>query len=77
MDVKILVGLNIQRLRREKGVSQEELSLLADTTRGYLSGIENGKRNPTIGFLSTVADALGAELQDLLALPPRKKRNSG
>jgi hypothetical protein len=48
MDVRERVGLNPQGLRREKGLSQEELADLADIHQTYLSGVERGKRNPTI-----------------------------
>lgn len=61
MDIRVLVGLNIQRLRRTRGISQEELSLRADCTRGYLSGVETGRRNPTVVFLAQIAEALESE----------------
>ncbi|MFD1798015.1 MULTISPECIES: helix-turn-helix domain-containing protein [Paracoccus] len=61
MDIRVLVGLNIQRLRRARGISQEELSLRADCTRGYLSGVETGRRNPTVVFLAQIAEALESE----------------
>src|SRR5690348_1910841 len=51
MDVRERFGLNLQRLRREKGLSQEELADLADIHQTYLSGVERGKRNPTITVL--------------------------
>jgi len=38
MDVRERVGLNLQRLRREKGLSQEELADLASIHQTYLSG---------------------------------------
>ena len=66
MDVRERVGLNLQRLRREKGLSQEELADLADIHQTYLSGVERGKRNPTITVLQRIAEALGADIQDLV-----------
>ena len=66
MDVRERVGLNLQRLRREKGLSQEELADLARIHQTYLSGVERGKRNPTITVLQRIAGALGADIQDLV-----------
>jgi transcriptional regulator with XRE-family HTH domain len=45
MDARKHVGLTVQRLRREKGFSQEELAHRADIHQTYLSGVESGKRN--------------------------------
>src|SRR3546814_247190 len=64
MDIRVVVGLNVQRLRRERDISQEELSLLSDCTRGYLSGIETGRRNPTVVFLAGLAKALEADISE-------------
>jgi transcriptional regulator with XRE-family HTH domain len=66
MDVRERVGLNLQRPRREKGLSQEELADLAEIHQTYLSGVERGKRNPTITVLQRIAQALGADIDDLV-----------
>lgn len=65
MDVRHRVGLNLQSLRREKGMSQEELAHQADVHQTYLSGIERGRRNPSIVVLARIAEALGADLEDI------------
>jgi transcriptional regulator with XRE-family HTH domain len=67
MDVRERVGLNLQRLRRQKGLSQEELADLANIHQTYLSGVERGKRNPTVTVLQRIAEALGADIEDLLS----------
>ena len=66
MDVRERVGLNLQRLRREKGLSQEELADLANIHQTYLSGVERGKRSPTVTVLQRIAAALGADIEDLV-----------
>lgn len=66
MDMRKVVGLNVLRLRRERGISQEELSFRSGFGRAYLSGLETGKRNPTIGSLWEIASALDATPIDLL-----------
>jgi transcriptional regulator with XRE-family HTH domain len=66
MDVRERVGLNLQRLRRQKGLSQEELADLANVHQTYLSGVERGIRNPTVTVLQRIAQALGADIEDLV-----------
>lgn len=70
MDVRARVRLNMQRLRREKGLSQEELADLANIHQTYLSGVERGKRNPTITVLQRIAEALGVDIEDMVRRRP-------
>jgi transcriptional regulator with XRE-family HTH domain len=65
MDVRVRVGRNLQKARRERGVSQEELAHLAGVHQTYLSGVERGKRNPSIVVLHRIATALGLDIADL------------
>jgi transcriptional regulator with XRE-family HTH domain len=67
MDVRSRVGANVKRLREAKGLSQEELAFDAEMHRTYVSGIERGKRNPTVTVVERLADALGAKASDLLS----------
>jgi transcriptional regulator with XRE-family HTH domain len=71
MDIRVVVGLNVQRLRRERDISQEELSLRSDCTRGYLSGIETGRRNPTVLFLAGLARALESDVSEFFVKPAK------
>ncbi|MGK6317147.1 helix-turn-helix domain-containing protein [Neorhizobium sp. DT-125] len=66
MDIRATVGLNVLRIRRERNLSQEELSFRSGLTRAYLSGLEAGRRNPTIVSLSKLADALSVDLENLV-----------
>jgi transcriptional regulator with XRE-family HTH domain len=65
MDVRVRVSRNIQRLRREKGLSQEDVAHAADVHQTYLSGVEGGKRNPSIDVLGRIAKALGVDISEL------------
>ena len=67
MDVRRRVGLNVQRLRRLRDLSQEELAHRAGIHQTYLSGVENGRRNPSIAVLDRIATALGADVEELVA----------
>ncbi len=66
MDWQRIVGGNIARWRRERGLSQEEVAHRVGVTVSYFGQIERGQRNPTIGVLARVAEALGVELVRLL-----------
>ena len=57
MDVRKRVGLNIKRIRRELGLSQEEFAFRSGLHRTYISGIERGVRNPTVLVLEEIAEA--------------------
>ncbi|WP_242222648.1 helix-turn-helix domain-containing protein [Shinella zoogloeoides] len=48
MDMRKLVGRNFARLRREKGLTQEEVEARSGFSQQYLSSLERGRRNPTV-----------------------------
>lgn len=54
--------------RLEKAWSQEELAFRSGLHRTYVSGVERGKRNPTVVVLQQIADALGVPASRLLEL---------
>ena len=55
-------GAHIRSLRLERGLSQEEVAHSAGIHVTYLSGIERGKRNPSLKNLRKLAGALGVEV---------------
>lgn len=54
----IIVGQVIQRVREQKGFSQEVISGFADIGRTHLSAIERGARKPTLETFFRIAQAL-------------------
>jgi transcriptional regulator with XRE-family HTH domain len=66
MDMRKLVGRNVGRIRREKGLTQEQLAEVSGFSQQYISGLEQGRRNPTIVTLFELATALGVSHLDLL-----------
>ena len=48
-----------------RGLSQERLALEAGLDRTYVSGIERGERNPSLGNLFKLVDALGLKVSEL------------
>ena len=74
MDVLERIGLNVQALRRAKGLTQEDLGAVAKIHQTYLSGIEQGRRNPSVKVLQRIATALGADIEDVTKKRPGRKR---
>lgn len=72
MDMRKLVGRNVNRLRLEKGLTQEAFAEKSGFSQQYISGLEQGKRNPTVVSLWELALALGVKPVDLLT--PQKKK---
>ena len=60
------VGLNIRKIREDKGLSQEKLAELADLHRTYIGQIERGEKNIGLRNLEKIAKALGVHIKDLL-----------
>jgi len=67
MDMRKLVGQNVRRIRQQQGLTQEELSEKSGFTQQYLSGLESGRRNPTIVSIYQIATALGVNHVALVA----------
>ncbi|WP_316397813.1 helix-turn-helix transcriptional regulator [Bradyrhizobium sp. 33ap4] len=59
MDMRKLVGRNFSRLRKQKGFTQEKFAEASGFTQQYISGLENGRRNPTVVTLFELASTLG------------------
>jgi transcriptional regulator with XRE-family HTH domain len=66
MDIRRVVGENVRRLRIAAGLSQEDLAARIGVGQGYISGLEAGRRNPTIVTIWHVAIALGIKPHRLL-----------
>lgn len=58
MDIRRQIGSRVRELRNIRQLSQEELAHRAAIHVTYLSGLENGKRNPSLLVLARLADAL-------------------
>lgn len=65
-DAKALIGRMIHSLRESAGLSQEKLAQRAGMSYQYLSSVENGKKNFTVGVLESLAAALGLSFAELV-----------
>ena len=65
MNINTQLGLRIRYLRKQKGMSQEDLALESGVNKNYLSDLERGERNPTVLVMEKIATALGIDLSTL------------
>ena len=64
-----IVGANIVRIRKIKGLKQKALADLLDMDDGSLRRIESGRTNPTLKIIYRVAKALNVPPTELLEIP--------
>lgn len=67
MDMRKPAGRNVKRTRQEKGLTQEQLAELSGFSQQYISGLEQGRRNPTVVSLYELATALGISHTELVS----------
>ena len=60
------MGFKIGECRKEKGMSQQELSDRSGVSRSIISGLESGRITVTsTGTLLKIANALGVDVSDI------------
>ena len=70
----LTVGRRIRHIRRERGVTLDSLGQFVGCTASHLSNIENGRREPKLSLLQSIADVLDVRLADLLSAEPPSRR---
>lgn len=66
---RMLLAARIRRLRKQRGMTQEDLGAAAGITRSHISAIEHGRCNMRLDSLDSIAGALGVSLQQLFDEP--------
>lgn len=61
-----IFGINVRRLRKERGLSQEALAHEVDLAVTYVGQIERGLRNPTLDVVEEFARVFGVDPLELL-----------
>lgn len=67
MKYRIILGENVLKYRKIKGLSQEDLAERASLHRTYIGAIERGERNITIDTIEKIANALQVSVIELLS----------
>lgn len=57
-DILKLVGEKIRLIRKEKGLTQEDLAEMADLQHSYIGGVERGERNISLLTLEKITNGL-------------------
>lgn len=62
-----IFGSTLRAIRTIRGLSQEEFAHICCLDRTYISGLELGKRNPTLRVLTSMADQLNISVSELVS----------
>lgn len=69
MDIREVFAGNLRRLRKARGLSQEDLADAADLDRTYISALERRRFAASLDVVQAIALALDVRPADLLADP--------
>ena len=61
-----MLGQRIKELRKQSGMTQDDLADLLHVTRAAVSSWETGKRTPDIYMLRDIADVFEVSLDELV-----------
>lgn len=64
-DILVSFGERVRGLRTEQGLSQEAFAFKCKIDRTYISGIERGRRNPSLRNVHRIAETLGVSMAKL------------
>jgi transcriptional regulator with XRE-family HTH domain len=67
------LGGRIRALRRDRGLTLEDLAGRSGVSRAMISKLERGEKNPTLVVAAKVAEGLGVSLSRLVGVEERKK----
>jgi transcriptional regulator with XRE-family HTH domain len=66
-DISIKIGNRVRQLRQGKGISQEELALIAGLNESFIGQIERGKKNATVKTIEKICFALDVTLHEFFS----------
>jgi transcriptional regulator with XRE-family HTH domain len=72
-DMRALFGANFKQARLKAKLTQVGVEGLTGIRQHYISETENGMHNLTLDTMTTLAQAVGVELRDLLRRPPKRR----
>ena len=72
MKLRQIVARNLRVLRKQKGLSQEELAFQAGINRNYVGQIEREEKSPTVDMIEKLARPL--DVEPILLIASRTKQ---
>ncbi len=64
------VGARVRSLRRERGLTIEQLAAATGLTKGFISQLERDRTAPSLSSISRICDALGVRLSHIFEAEP-------
>ena len=65
-DLAIQFGFKLREKRKERGLSQDKMALIAEIDRSYAGRIERGEVNITLEKAYQLAEVLSCDIRELL-----------
>jgi transcriptional regulator with XRE-family HTH domain len=72
MEVSLKIGEKLRQLRKEYGLTQEELANRAYLTKGFISQLERDLTSPSIATLKSMLDVLGVDMGNFFRDVPQQ-----
>jgi transcriptional regulator with XRE-family HTH domain len=66
-NARAILAKNMRKLRKETGLSQEDLAEKADLHRTFIGSVERGERNISIDNIEKIARALDVPISVLVS----------
>lgn len=66
-----VIGVNLKRVRLERGFSLDEVSARSKVSKSMLSDIERGRKCPTVAVLYKICEGIHVSLPSLLKAPEK------
>ena len=63
----------LEELRKERGISQEELAAELEVSRQTIGSLENGRYNPSILLAFQIARYFGMSIEDIFIYEEEKR----
>ena len=67
------LGVRARDLRKERGLTLEELAEVSGVSRAMISKLERGEKNPTLVIAARLAEGLGVSLSRLAGVEERRE----
>ncbi|MDD4290740.1 MAG: helix-turn-helix domain-containing protein [Clostridia bacterium] len=67
------IGKKLKRIRLQRGLTQEELALRCELTKGYISQLENDIASPSIATLEDILSVLGENMEGFFTSESEEK----
>jgi transcriptional regulator with XRE-family HTH domain len=64
------VGARVRSLRRERGLTIEQLAAATGLTKGFISQLERDRTAPSLSSIARICDALGVRLSHIFEVEP-------